>query len=682
MNKKNIITKLISLIIILFTILGIIFTQDLEQKNKETIFLTKDGLNSYFAFQDQFQEQEVLIIKKDFTSVTDEVIKQFHLELDQVQKDFSDLCLLVQEDSLPNSKNQSFAFKSKTHLAFMLICKLELEAVKKKLIQLQQVDYWSTNSGVHYLGASYTNLLLDRYSQKIKKVLFPALFVGIFILLFILTNKIITTLYLFIPCLSSASLSLVMTKIIWNETNLITSVVPLIVFVISLALSLHIYYAANELNSLTTALKHKRKPIFLMIATTYTGFLSLYLSELLVIQHFGLITANLIALSFLINLIWFKQASLAFNIQFEADKNKSLKLYQICLYPLAKKYIVAICILSISLAAFVYSKIPIITDATQYFPKSSGLKHSIDHVAQTVSGFPILDVIIKSDDEFSIQDKILFEKIEKKIEDKLSSNQEKIKIFGINQMVAMANYKYTQNKAIPEHQISYATLASQIPSELKQGYPIFESSYRFTLLGKPINYDQYVDILKGVDNELKDINLTYEYNGLYYHLMMAQKKMILTLLNSFLFSLLVISLFALFAFKSIKVFFIFLIVNIIPVCINFVLMKLFSFSFNIATIMTYSISLGLIVDSSFHIIHALSSDYSKSFYLKTIAKPVLQTNLILFFAFITFYINDFLPIQEFGVCLAFVILSGLFFDLFVLPTLFLGHNQLIKKLNP
>ena len=38
-------------------------------------------------------------------------------------------------------------------------------------------------------------------------------------------------------------------------------------------------------------------------------------------------------------------------------------------------------------------------------------------------------------------------------------------------------------------------------------------------------------------------------------------------------------------------------------------MKIFNLSFNIATVMTYSISLGLIVDSSFHIIEALKEKY-------------------------------------------------------------------------
>ncbi|MCF8060419.1 MAG: hypothetical protein K9K67_14045, partial [Bacteriovoracaceae bacterium] len=143
-------------------------------------------------------------------------------------------------------------------------------------------------------------------------------------------------------------------------------------------------------------------------------------------------------------------------------------------------------------------------------------------------------------------------------------------------------------------------------------------------------------------------------------------------------SLILISTLSLLYFKSFKIFFIFLAVNIIPVFASFPLLYLFGLSFNIATVMTYSISLGLIVDSSFHIIHALNKpDLSKSYYIKGVVTPILGASTLLAFCFFLFGLNDFLPIREFGLCLGIVILWGALLDLKVLPALYNRKKELI-----
>lgn len=672
-----------SSLILILTSLGIFFTQDLEQKNKETIFLTEQGQKSYSEFQEDFEEKEIIIVKKDFEKIDTNIKNQFEKKLSLVKTKFLDLCHLVSKKSFPLKDNQLFKFESESHLAFLLICEQQPDLVKQKLIELQEQDYWNPgNKRVHYLGSTYTNLLLDRYSKKIKKILFPALFVGVFAFLFFLTKNLLHAIYLFIPCLSSASLALVTTKLIWAETNLINSVVPLILFVISMALSLHIYHCANEKEDLVRAIKHKIQPILLMLGTTFTGFFSLTFSKLTVIQDFGILTACLLLISFLINIIWFYFAARALKINFKTDENINTELptYKVAIKPFSFITIGLISLMAVLSSIFVYPDIKTITDATLYFPKSSGFKQSIDNVANTVSGFPILEVIIKSKGELTLKEFENIYKMEKDLEKDLLHIDPSKKLFSLNMLVAKANQQYTSQEQLPTTDVAYATMAAQIPGQIQAGYPIFENQYRFTILGKTINVDQYNKILDLISGKLNQQNLNFSFDGLYYHLMVAQDQMITTLLKSFLISLLIISTFALIAFRSLKVFFIFLVVNIIPVCINFVLMRVFNFSFNIATIMTYSISLGLIVDSSFHIIHALSLKYSQSNYIKTIVRPVIQTNVILSLSFLCFFINDFLPIREFGVCLGMIIFTGLIFDLLVLPTLYRGNKNLFSRI--
>jgi predicted RND superfamily exporter protein len=67
-----------------------------------------------------------------------------------------------------------------------------------------------------------------------------------------------------------------------------------------------------------------------------------------------------------------------------------------------------------------------------------------------------------------------------------------------------------------------------------------------------------------------------------------------------------------------------MLVNILPVLLSFVFLYLLGLSFNIATVMIYSISLGIVVDSSFHLVHAFyDHKMQKDFYVQTLVLPIL-----------------------------------------------------------
>ena len=676
---KNIkLSIFVSLLIIGLTFLGVASTQDLIQKNKESIFLTKTSQISYLSFKEEFSEKETLIIKKEFKSLAPLDEQNFFDEVEKLTKTSEESCEVLSLKNL-NLKNESslFKFKGKNHLAFILVCDPENEQAKRIVKTMNANEFWKENTKI--LGSSYTNLLLDDFSERIKTYLFPLMFVGVFLALLFLTKNLFISIYLFIPCLSSAAIALVTTKLIWGESNLIVAVVPLILFVISLSLSLHIFYSLEKEKTFLEIFQQKSKPIFLMLFTTFIGFISLALSELEVIKNFGLLTGCLIILSFGVQFTWFLFSTKLFIKWIQAFEAKDYgKVISFFTRNTSFLLIIIISLLSIIGSIFVFPRIDTITDATMYFPKNSGIKENIDNVAATVSGFPIMEVIVKGKKELTLNDYKTLSNKEKEIQQLLKEIDMSLEIISLNSLVTLANFKYSGDKSIPNEKIAYSALASKIPYSIKEGFPLFEENYRITILGKAINVDQYKKIRDLMNESLRDNN--NEFNGLYYHLMIAQEKMITTLFKSFGFTLFVISTLALVAFKSIKIFFIFLTVNIIPVCINFILMYLFNLSFNIATVMTYSISLGLIVDSSFHIIHALDMKYQLSKYSSSIIRPVLTTNIILSLAFACFYFNNFLPIKEFGVCLSMIILSGLFFDLKILPTLYINGSKLAKYL--
>lgn len=440
-------------------------------------------------------------------------------------------------------------------------------------------------------------------------------------------------------------------------------------FVINLSLALHLFHTIKELKSFKLALREKCRPIILMVLTTFIGFISLISSDLEVIRSFGMLTAALMLITSLFTVFYLYACSLFIDTS-TLTHPKALE----SLLPrrvLKIKEITMISILSLIIGFLSFPSINIITDATQYFPKKSKIRENIIDVTKDVSGVPILEVLIENqgDQNIDFLNKIL------KVETKLINNQ-KISLLSNNQLIKKINMTYSKVDNIPQMRLAYLSLRSRLPSNLQESYPI-ENRYRITLLGSPLNVEAYEDLVQEVKKVLFEYGFTeIKIDGLYYHLMTAQKKMIETLFKSFLLSLFVISTVAVLYFKKLRVFWVFFIVNIIPVCLSFGLFKLLSLSFNIATVMTYSISLGLIVDGSFHVLHGIHHHSHKSeFYRETVSKPIFIGSLILSLAFMGFALNGFLPIRQFGISLGLIIFIGMFFDLMILPRFF------IKKTN-
>ena len=111
-------------------------------------------------------------------------------------------------------------------------------------------------------------------------------------------------------------------------------------------------------------------------------------------------------------------------------------------------------------------------------------------------------------------------------------------------------------------------------------------------------------------------------------------------------------------------------------------MYLFDLSLNIATVMTFSISMGMIVDSSLHIIHILDQRLvTFNEYIETTVKPVVLSSLLFIFCFSSFGFMGFMPIREFGIILSIMLSLGLLFDLYILPSLYIGSEKIDSYFN-
>ena len=263
------------------------FTRDLTQYNREELFLDSQELKNYQIFHQKIEEKKVLLAQ--FIYENEVNYSQFNsftnfLNTLKVQYQAKDIEILGIKE----------AYRQKLHDANLTDIKKFTEENKEYIIPLftqkklaflaffpqsvdQQVVKGFTHSVRQYgtdglvqtrmAGLPFVNERLNFYSEKIKNQVFPLLFLICFVITWLVTARLRNTLILFVPSLFSVFFSLSAIKLLYADLNMITSIIPLLLFVINLSLSFHFYFSFCRYRNLRQSIERKFVPVLLTITT-------------------------------------------------------------------------------------------------------------------------------------------------------------------------------------------------------------------------------------------------------------------------------------------------------------------------------------------------------------------------------------------------------------------------------
>jgi|GEM_PF-679756 len=657
----------------------VFFSRGLEQVNSENLFLKKSDFRLYQDFSSHFAEKKILLSKISFPGGPGEVdYKKFNIEVDKLRKKFPEVQFLtffdiyekvIKRNKLENIKsflaaNENIQFKlyGKDHLAFLTMFSPSWDSLKiKKLISSIISDEYFTKHKLRLGGLPFINYLLNDYSNGIKYKLIPSMFAFAFIFCFIFTRSVWGLLSTFIPAFCSLFISMSIIKILYGQLNLVTSIVPLLVFVINLSLAFHLFFSSMEENSVKTAILKKGKPILLMLVTTCIGFGSLLISEIEVIRQFSILCVLSLLFSSMLTFLWVYLTLVGHSLEHlrypYIYKYRDLFKKQFSL-----KTITIFSTVLILTALLIVRKIPIKTDATEFFPPEAGIKTSMEELGRKVFGIPLMEILISNAPNiFTLKDLQAIEKVEIGLE-------KKYQILSSNTFVREANYFYSGENRLPLLKWPYKALKANIKKEILADYPAGKF-YRITLMGVPSGTKSYFSSIKAVEKSFKELPYKVKINGIYFNLMKSQNALIKVLGKSILLSLFVICILSAILFRDLKIIPVFLLINILPISAALICMYLLGISLNIATVMTFSISLGLIVDTGIHLVYNLRKGETFDHYFKTTITPIFASSILLIFSFLIFGTYGFLPIREFGITLAIALGFGVIIGIFSVPTL-------------
>jgi hypothetical protein len=154
---------------------------------------------------------------------------------------------------------------------------------------------------------------------------------------------------------------------------------------------------------------------------------------------------------------------------------------------------------------------------------------------------------------------------------------------------------------------------------------------------------------------------------------------VVTILRSFLLSLLAISLFVTVIFRSPRIGVVSVLPNVLPILATLGVNGWLGIDLRIGIVMIYAVGLGLAVDDSIHLLTRYKQERAERpelgvregllRSLRGTGRALVITSLILLVGGLCYLPSDFQSLKDIGVLLSVLILTALLADLFLLPLL-------------
>lgn len=667
-------------------------TRDINPSNRETLFLDAEQSQSLRAFQQTVPEGKTMVVRWNLTEplnqATLERIQGFKAHL---LEEFADepLSILDAGDLVAPGKGFTQARQVQAFLQrhpppsirlvgsdffgwmMRLPSSSSHEVVQALCRAVEGFDGGPGIAGVDLAGLPWINEVLNRYSGDIKTRVFPLVFVLTFLLSAWFLKSPTGALLHFLPPLAAFFLALASIQWLYGSLNMITSTLPVLVFVINLSVSLHLHFASMPSYDMAAAIRQKRSPLTLMVMTTCVGFGSLVISDIPAIRQFAVLSFFLMATTPAMTALWLW---LMAPVTVSRPAAHFHRFERLLLWRPPRRGLVLACVVWLLASLAALPGIRKLTDATAYLPVDSHYRLGLERIHRTILGNPNYEILIQRKDGNSLtfDDLQAIRRLERDLENDTLPGVQQLSANRLIQEIAQLT-PGLPTSSIPS--LVYETVYHALPAPIRHAYPK-DQVYRLSLLGAPVNAGQFQTQVQAMNANFSAYpDFAISINGLQASMMHAQNRLINLLARSFGLTLIIITLMAWAYFKRGRVIPAFLWVNLLPVLGAFMVMRIFGLSINIATVMTFSISLGLIVDSTIHITHDYLTGVERSRLLVATLLPVVVGSLVLAIAFASMAIHPFLPVREMGLLLAFALAFGLLSDLYLLPGLLLTSRR-------
>ena len=561
-----------------------------------------------------------------------------------------------------------------------------LEKIQK--LTFETSPRW-TFSGVSVLRTEYV-----KYMLKDNFIFLPPIAILVIsILIYIFRNWV----FVLLPVMT------VLISVVWLlgimglfnlEINIMTYIVPTLIFIIGISDAIHIQARFKEhlskdnvapKDSLLITMLQMSKVIFLTSITTSIGFIALTTTSISIVQEFGLEISLGVMIAWLVSIIIVPSGIMLFKSFKHEDTNSFSPLLDWLSNIILKKPWLFIIIPLIISFISMYKIKDLSTDASLLddLRPQNKLYQDLKMTEKYFGGVLPFEILLSlsddnNKDKQTILDPEIFPYLEK-VEELLKIEMQESRFFSLMTLLKSANRIRGDNTNLM-YDISFINqlLSNQSENDLKLVSPD-NRTLRITGLIENKTSSQMEELYTKIDSLVEEFPsyLEVDYTGTTVVALRTNNYLVQSLVDSLGIALFFISIVMAFLFRTKSILFASLVTNLIPIFTVLGILSWLGISIRPPTAMTFSVALGIAVDDSLHFLlryrKELRNGLSRKMAIKSTimntGSALMITTTILVSGFSMLLLSAFLPTYQFGILSAGMIGTALICDLTLLPAL-------------
>jgi predicted RND superfamily exporter protein len=618
------------------------------------------------------------------------------------------------------------SFISKDGTTTMIFARLEPNANEEGDISSEMMGYLTplieseTNkTGYKYWlngGPPMTQAFVDIAGSD-AMIFTPLVFLSSMILLFLLFRRVSGALIPFGVVLFTFLSVLAVQTLLGYKLNNFTANIPVFIVAIGIADAVHIYSVwlmgkkegLENSEAVYGSLKKNFLPIFLTSLTTTVGFSTLAISKVVPVATLGIATASGAVLAFIISIVWMPAILLLLKkpiVKERKEEDHVTSLGYGNFIVRNDKKIILFGTLIVAIMAIGLAFVKVDSNTIRYFDKEVEIRKSAEFTMDNLTGSMSYILLIDSGKADGIKDPAFLRTIEKFYHDyQLVFPKDVRDMSSLLDTIKRYNLILNQKEEIPKNRNLVAQYLLLYSMGLPQGMEITDQ----------MDFDQRklrINVLTNIVDTSKDMKMIHYAKKWWaktpYKLTLTgqtamyaymQNDITDTLIYSLSLTILIVSIMMLLIFKRLKILWILLLPNLLPVILVIGMMGWLGLTIDMGVAIAGAIIIGVAVDDTIHYLikyfdarkRGLGMADTFDEVLHYAGRAILFTTVVLSLSFSMFVFSTFTPNQNFGVVTAIALMIALVVDLLFLPALLSvmdrtyqytpNQNQIKKEIN-
>ena len=484
-------------------------------------------------------------------------------------------------------------------------------------------------------------------------------------------------------------------RLVGGAMSPLTSILPPLIMALSLSDGIHLTTIYMRLRDIDKTIREAWWPCALTSFTTAIGFLSLLISDIPAIRHFGA------AAAFGMGIELFLSFTLLISLlpKMQTDTSKTVRRARPYLFsrildwiarsvPDFKRGVLIITALSVMTAIAGISRLRVDTNMLDYFYESSYIRKSASFVDSFLGGANTIEISLttKAGNDFLYPENM--GRVEH-ITSWLKARPGITKVIDPNSFLKLMNKAfYGDNKnfyTLPtsrEMAAQYLLLydGDELSHFMTDDREWVRISARTNLHGTEDLMNLYSSLETVLKHVLEESHILAQFTGKTYIFNHMAQDIVSSQIESLALASVIIFGIMFMVLKDVRLGLISIIPNLLPIIGNLAIMGFVGIPINTATAIISAVAIGIAVDDTIHfIVHYKRSTDAGSTRLDAVRDAIIKkgpaavsTSLVLLLGFGILITSNFVPTAQFGVLCSLIMLMTLLADLFVLPVLLIG----------